>query len=474
MARGAAKKRTAAGDRSARAAAMAIGPVGAVLGSLFLRPYADALALPAIARGYLPLSRAWAAGLEAEGSVDRFMAATPWDGKTTGRIERVLAGLDQRKAAHAQANEAWLASFFNGPCEEEHLAAAESRRIAAADRLMAARGAFLPLHLRRRFPGVRFAIADAQEVERRHGLRLESDQAAFAPPAVAPDIERSASFRQGVRSISWLRFPLTLAGATDWVWARAVEPSDSIGAPGPTVVFAHGIALESEMWRGQADPSIFLAPRGMRSIAVEGPFHSRRRLAGTYGGEPVLSQGPLGLLDYFHRHVIEIGLLTAWARKTYGGPVAVAGVSLGALTAQLVATEARHWPAPMRPDVLMLVTTSDAVERVAFESSLSASLGVPEALAQAGWHRDSVARWLPLIEPNGEPVLPADRILMVLGSHDDLTHFTGGLSLVDRWKVPPENLFVRRRGHFTAGLGIAFDRKPLDRLASVLTAAGKQ
>ncbi len=63
---------------------------------------------------------------------------------------------------------------------------------------------------------------------------------------------------------------------------------------------------------------------GIRVIRPEGPWHGRRRLPGTYGGEPVLARGPGGLLDYFHAHVIELGRLVAWARATRGGPVASA------------------------------------------------------------------------------------------------------------------------------------------------------
>ncbi|NIV50130.1 MAG: hypothetical protein GWN46_26755, partial [Gammaproteobacteria bacterium] len=47
------------------------------MAGLILRPAFDRLAVPAIARLYFPLSRAWAAALEAEGDVARLIAAVP-------------------------------------------------------------------------------------------------------------------------------------------------------------------------------------------------------------------------------------------------------------------------------------------------------------------------------------------------------------------------------------------------------------
>lgn len=95
--------------------------------------------------------------------------------------------------------------------------------------------------------------------------------------------------------------------------------------------------METEFTGSGRNPLGALVKAGVRVIRPEGPWHGRRRLSGTYGGEPVLARGPGGLLDYFHAHVIELGRLVAWARATRGGPVAIGGVSLGALTAQLAA-----------------------------------------------------------------------------------------------------------------------------------------
>jgi hypothetical protein len=191
-------------------------------------------------------------------------------------------------------------------------------------------------------------------------------------------------------------------------------------------------------------------------------------LPGTYGGEPVLARGPAGLLDYFHAHVVELGRLVAWARATRGGPVAIGGASLGALTAQLAAVAARHWPEEMRPDALLLVAPSHSLTAVTFEGSLTRALGVPDAIRAAGWTLRDIEHWRPLLEPLTAPAVPADRIVVVIGMSDDVTLTAGGEALVRHWQVPEDNVFRSPAGHFSTSLGLARDTGPFRRLLEVL------
>ena len=46
------------------------------------------------------------------------------------------------------------------------------------------------------------------------------------------------------------------------------------------------------------------------------------------------------------------------------------------------------------------------------------------------------------------------------------------MDLMHAWQVPAENLFMPRRGHFSAALGLYHDPAPFDRLRAVLAAAG--
>jgi len=72
------------------------------------------------------------------------------------------------------------------------------------------------------------------------------------------------------------------------------------------------------------------------------------------------------------------------------------------------------------------------------------------------------------MEPLGPPVVPADRIVSVLGKADRITPVGGGLDLVQRWALPEQNRFVVRQGHFGAALGLVRDPAPLLRLKALL------
>src|SRR5262249_62292167 len=59
-------------------------------------------------------------------------------------------------------------------------------------------------------------------------------------------------------------------------------------------------------------------------------------------------------------------------------------------------------------------------------------------------------------------------VIMVLGTADDVTPFHRGAALAKRWHIPPENLFLRPMGHFSAALDLIRDPAPLRRLAERL------
>jgi hypothetical protein len=185
-----------------------------------------------------------------------------------------------------------------------------------------------------------------------------------------------------------------------------------------------------------------------------------------------MAQGPLGFLKLFSAWGAEVAVLIDWARRRNGeggsAPVVLGGVSLGALTSQLVAVAAKDWPAALRPDALILIACSENLKDVAFNGSLASLIGLPARLAAQGWTEADIARYLPLMEPRGAPVVPPEKIVMVLGEADDLTPFEGGLALARRWQVPPANLFLRRQGHFSVAFDLARRPQPLDRLVEIL------
>jgi pimeloyl-ACP methyl ester carboxylesterase len=441
--------------------------IGNAVNALILRPWLDEAALRLLTRWYFPLSRAWAAALTAGGDPARFADVIPTGRLTQRFVPRALETVEMRLAALQRAEQRWESAFFgDGPADGN----LEKARLRAAAALMQSRTAFAPMHIEQPLPAIAFAIESVEGVTQRHGQRLLARNTAFQAQRAAEPIEASRGYltRRGVEG--WVRFPSPTAAGAPLAYARVVTPRAS-AVPMPSMVFAHGIGMEPEFWGEPRDLCPGLISSGVRMIRPEAPWHGRRRLAGTYGGEPVLARGPGGLLDFLHTHVIELGQWVAWARATRGGPVAVGGVSLGALTAQLTACAAHDWPEEMRPDAMFLIAPSRLLAAVAFEGALTRKLGVPRAVIAAGWTRANFEAWLPLLEPQRPPALPPDRIVVVLGEADNVTLAAGGEALVRHWQVPEENVFRCPAGHFSTSIGLSRDSAPLRRLRAILDRA---
>ncbi|MHC4984316.1 MAG: alpha/beta fold hydrolase, partial [Planctomycetota bacterium] len=358
------------------------------LGEVVFRPWFDWVAVRAVAHGYLPLSRAWAAALSSDRSVQRFLEVLPGRSLPPKVVAWALRQVEDRRRSYEPADRAWLAGFF-GPRDgsRSDLVGLELARHGAAHRLMAARCAFLPLV--HRLPAVKWQVTRPAEVEARHASRLASPAAAFpAPRDLAVEASRSVEGPAGPEH--WLRFHSPTMD--DTAWARVSAPA-GVADP-PTLIFLHGIAMENDMWRGAADPLLKGAIDGVRVIRPEGPWHGRRRPDGWYGGEPAFGLGPRGFLELFEAWVGEVAVLTRWARRTSKGPVALGGVSLGALTSQLAAVAAHDWPDDMRADALFLVATSGQLLAVAEDGSLARAVKLQSHIRAQGWTRDALARWL--------------------------------------------------------------------------------
>lgn len=438
-------------------------------GAFLLQPWYDWCAVRAIVNWYLPVSRAWAAALESQGDLAAFNATLGTDFRESRRLRSALRNVNEAATAFVENQTIWEERFF-GPLavSAEDLVATETRRQDLSEKLMLQRKAFWPW--RRHLPKMKWEVPSADEVERRHGHRLRARASAFEAPE-QPEFEISRRL-QGQSSNGanyqqqWIRFPSPVAG--DRAWAKLYEP---VGASpdAPCVIFLHGVAMETDWWGEVADPVNKLTEQGFTVIRPEAPWHGHRRCEGWHGGENVIAHGPLGFLDLFHAWVTEIAVLIQWARERGARSVAVGGLSLGALTAQTVAANAHGWPAERQPDSLLLVTTSEDMLAVTQHGSMARLLDVPKVMSSAGWSQAELARWMPLLEPHGNPVMAADRIVVQLGQSDDLTPYEGGVSLVKRWGVPEQNVFHRRRqGHYSTTLGLYRDRSALDRLAAII------
>ena len=438
------------------------------LGALITRPWVDRLILQVGLAAYFPLSRAWASAAAAAGDLDRFKADLALERTPNGLgrgLPRTLSRIAALAADHDKAARQWEGLFFGaGNPTAERLFLAERERRRSSDAFMRGRLAFLPLRFRAVVPPVRFAIPKAAEVEARHAARLADIAGSYQPPNPLPPMTQSRRMN-GVQAVEyWLRFPSGDPAVGDTAWAHVFEPRGVVDPP--TLIDAHGLAVEIESLDGFDDGVGDLVRLGVRVIRLEAPWHNRRRPHGWYGGEPFLSSPPLSALDLFSAEVRELAMLVAWCRTNSRGRVAVGGTSLGALASQLVASHCRNWPAAYRPDAIFLATTTEDVGGLSFDSSIAKLVGVPDRLRRAGWTPADFDRWRPLTDPLEAPPLDPQDIIMVLGTADDVTPFQRGAALAKRWQIPPESLFLCPLGHFTSAINLIRDPLPLQRLAA--------
>ncbi len=437
------------------------------LGSLVARPWLDGLTLRALKHVFFPLSRLWAAASIAEGSPDTFWAQSgqPRRHEHRERVLQILASFDEVSVTAMATDAAWTRVFF-GAAETSIASrvAVETARHNRRDALNKQRRLFLPL-VSRQTPRVKLDIVTPAVVAATYDMRLETDLL-FAPPEVMPEIQVSHPV-PGIASIdSWLKFPSPSARMGDTCWARVHTP-EGIANP-PTVIFGHGVCVDFDHWHGLLDEAQALVAQGIRVIRPEAPWHGRRTPLGYFGGERAIGTFPTGMIDLFIAAIQEWGVIADWARRTSSGPLGIGGTSLGALTAQLCASVAHSWPDRLKPEALYLMTHSGAMSEALSTGAVSTLFADPAIALAKGWTPELARRQMSMIDPVSPPVMAPARIVSVLGSRDVITPFEGGETLVWRWAVPPENVFISKRGHFTIPMSLIRDGTPTRRFAQIL------
>lgn len=127
----------------------------------------------------------------------------------------------------------------------------------------------------------------------------------------------------------------------------------------------------------------------------------------------------------------------------------------------------------MRPDALALLTAAEELVSLSAGSTLTRGIGMTAALEAAGWREETLMTWRDLGSLAAEAPLLPERIIAVLGQRDSILPFATGRALAERWRLPPENLFVTGGGHFTAQTILHLDPRPLHRLVEILKALMK-
>lgn len=437
-------------------------------GLLLAWPWFDNAGLFALKRWFFPVSRLWAAARAANGDTDAFYEAVPMPRRLDqqDQLRQALARFEEARAAVNAIETEWQRVFFDPGDEREHYrVAVEAARRDLRHAYNATRRHFRFL-LGPAVPRTKLAIDPPDTVAAVYAGSLDEPAKLFAPPAIDPDIDESASIPSATGSDHWLRFKSPSARVGDTAWARVHEPNGVIDPP--TVIYGHGICVEFDHWRGLIDEAQALVRLGYRVIRPEAPWHGRRVTPGSFGGERVIAAFPSGILDALTGAVQEWAVLARYARKTSEGPIIFAGSSLGALTGQLAATHAIHWPEDIRPEALLLITHTGDLGAAVTGGALSNLWADPAEIQRAGWSLDAAQKYLGLLDPGERMAVPPERIVSVLGKRDVILPYAGGRELVDRWQVPPANAFVMDRGHFSVPMGLVRDPRPLQRLAEIV------
>jgi pimeloyl-ACP methyl ester carboxylesterase len=428
---------------------------------LVARPWVDPVCLWGLKRIF-PASRAWAAAGISGGDPDRF--ADELDcGRVPGIAKRLKRTVELKRRSDT-AFARWNDTVFGGNGDA---AAAEAQRRSAAQNWFGHRFTYLMFARRHGLPAVRLDVPTPSEAMDEFAGAIADPDPFFSLPGRLPEIERSREVESGNVIEYWLRFP-TPGGDNDTVYAHVHEPKQKPAGGLPTLIFGHGLAIETEMMKGDLRGYGALAERGMRVILPDAPGHNRRVADGLYGGESFIIAPPSSGLRHLAQAAKEFGIIAAWARGNGSKHVAFSGMSLGALTAQVAAGRLAAWPPEARPDALMLLTTTDRISSLALDSALAAIAGLDVASEAAGWTAESFLPLAKIVDADANPPLDPERIVLLIGARDTVTPIDGGRRLAGKWRVPEKNLFRRDQGHFSAAFGLGVDPAPFRRIAEIL------
>ncbi len=434
----------------------------AAVGSVFARPWIDPLCLWGL-KQLLPASRAWAAAGVAEGSPERFAADLGLARPPLG-VKSRLARTRVLRRASEDAEAAWIRAGF---AARGDLQLAETARRAAAQDYIGHRVSYVLFARRHKLAAARLAVPGPDEVIAEFQPFFADPDRLFMLPPELPPVERSDAIDHGETIEYWIRFPSHSAG--DTAWAHVYEAKHRRDGKLPTLIFGHGLAMETEMLRSDGRSYVGLAERGLRIILPDAPGHNRRVAAGRYGGESFIAAPPRSGLHCLKQAAQELGVIIDWCRSQGPGRICLGGISLGALTAQVTACRMGTWPAAARPDGLLLLTTTDRVSTLAFDSAIAVAAQLDTAAAGKGWRTEHFQALARIADASGEAPLDPDNIVLMIGARDNVTPFAGGRRLADLWRLPAQNLFVRDQGHFSAALGLGSDPAPIRRAVEILT-----
>ncbi|MEQ1695594.1 MAG: hypothetical protein ABL901_07110 [Hyphomicrobiaceae bacterium] len=440
-----------------------------VMGWAFGWAWFDRLTLFMLERIFFPTSRMWAAARVSKGSPDAFFDFVPMPRRFEDKphLTVALARFEEALARSTALEAAWEKAFFGShDTTVTQRAALEAARLDAGQSLNITRRLFAR-YLLRAIPHVRL---DTQTPDQASALYPDIN-AGIAPlaalPPVMPPVEVSRAVPGTVGRDYWLRFKSPSARLGDIVTARVHEPIGVVNPP--TIILGHGVCIEFDHWRGLVDETDELVALGFRVIRPEAPWHGRRAKAGCFAGEPIIATFPTGSLDAFTGALQEWAVLADWSRRTSTGPLTMGGTSLGAQMAQLAADRSRDWPEALRPEALLLITHCGEVAEAVLHGALPEIFGSADDVAAKGWTPELIQAFLAPLNPGRTAPIDRNRIVSVLGRFDRVTPFASGQALVRDWDLPPENVFILERGHFSVPMTLIRRPAALQRFQTIVS-----
>jgi hypothetical protein len=299
-------------------------------------------------------------------------------------------------------------------------------------------------------PVVDFDIPPPKETLAKWEGAINNPNEIFGPPQNKPQIQESAKIPgpSGVEYLIKFKSPSPLMN--DMVYARIYEPTETDKTL-PSFVFASGLGMMNDQikyWPEEEYIGRYLSSHGFRVALIESPWHGRREKKACFSGEPYVATAPVGLFTLYAAQSMETGIVIDWLRSIGASAVGIGGVSLGGIVSEHFISRCGTYPHSMRPDMALLVATSNHIAEVVLNSEISASLELGKQVRDAGWDDRNLNRLKSLLDPNKEPGIPSENIFGIFGKNDTYIPYKYSVELMKEWNVSPNNITTWDSGHF--------------------------
>ena len=223
----------------------------------------------------------------------------------------------------------------------------------------------------------------------------------------------------------------------------------------PTVILVHGWMMSH--FKGLYPLAEAFFERGLDVAFFQLPYHMHRKPPGAFSGECYYGVEGQYTADSVRQSLLDVGTFVRWLKHRGAPAVGVWGVSLGGWIALLTACYSR--------DVDLVVATVPAccLERLSRESLLSKKLMPKWRAATPAEAVEQLHAFDPIYL---EPVIPVDRILLVVAQYDEIVPARFPLELARRWQGVPVLRYPH--GHISINMSTRMRQEVAARVGELL------